>query len=67
MATEGMTGMRKDARVVINAAAALQRTKKLRDRPGGSGGGDASQKQTFLESRYPVSRVSRYWFDTYQL
>jgi len=38
----------------------LQWTKKLRDRldgGGGSGGGDASQKQTFLESRYPVSRV----------
>jgi len=60
----------------------LQWTKKLRDQPvraaggghgggdvggGGGGGGGASQKQTFLESRHPVSRVSRYWFDTYQL
>lgn len=79
---EGSTEGRKDARVVINTAAAL-RTKKLWDRLGGGGGGGGGgaggvvvaaaaargggQKQTFLESRYPVSRVSRYWFDTYQL
>lgn len=29
--------------------------------------GRCGRKQTFLESRYPVSRLSRYWFDTYQL
>lgn len=51
---------RRVVRVVINAAAVL-RAKK----PGKLDG--ASQKQTFLESVYPVSGVSRYYFDTYQL